>query len=103
MTPEQLTALDRRVKLLEDKINQLIRADRYTIQKNLDFSASNGIKIGLAATQKMAVYGETPIVQQGSINAPSAPGGTYNQAQMASLETAINAIRAALSNFGITA
>lgn len=47
---------------------------------------------------------EAAFAAQGTavITAPTAPGGTYSQAEAASAKTAIDAIRAALTASGIT-
>jgi hypothetical protein len=50
----------------------------------------------------MSVYGEPPVAQAVAINAPSTPGVAYVQAEAQSAVTAINSIRNALKNFGIT-
>jgi hypothetical protein len=52
---------------------------------------------------KFGVNGKTPIVKAAAITAPTAAGGTYVQAQVTSVVTAVNAIRTALTNVGITA
>ncbi len=50
----------------------------------------------------ISVYGVTPVAQAAAIATPTAPGATYNQTEMASLKTAIDALRVAVKNFGIT-
>jgi len=98
----------------EEKVKQIIKEeldsffgfDRYTFQKNLKiFDGRNiqigrtvGTKIGTATDQKIAVYGETPVVQAGAISPPS--GGNTVDAQA---RAAINSILTALAQFGITA
>lgn len=88
MTPEQrITELERKVRDLEYKLSLFTRADRYLFTKTLQTIA--GGKIGF--------YGETPIAQQSAISAPS--GGITQDAEA---RTAINSIRTALTNIGIT-
>lgn len=85
-------------------------SDKFVFQKeiqiqdgrNIQGGKGTGTKIGTEATQKFSFYGVTPIVQQGAISSPVTPGATYAQADSASLKTAIDAIRAVLTNFGIT-
>lgn len=52
---------------------------------------------------KTGLNGATPVVQAGAIAAPTAPGAAYSQAEAQSAVAAINAIRTALQNIGITA
>jgi hypothetical protein len=47
-------------------------------------------------------FGTTPASQAAAIASPTAPGVVYVQADAASLKTAIDAIRSALKNVGIT-
>jgi len=70
---------------------------------NLALGTTTGTQIGTATTQKLALYGKTPIVQQGAITTPTAPSATYVQAEAQSMKTAVDAIRIALTNIGITA
>lgn len=100
MTPEE------RIQHLEDRLNAIDKSDRFVFQKNFQiFNGRNfqlgisvGTKIGTAATQKLSVFGVTPVVQAGAISSPSG-GATIDTAA----RTAIDAIRTALKNFGITA
>jgi hypothetical protein len=66
--------------------------------RNIQFGATTGTKIGTATDQKIAFYGETPVVQAGAIAAP-AGGGTAGVDSPA--RDAINSIRTALANIGI--
>ena len=66
--------------------------------RNILTGQTTGTKIGKATTQKLSVYGITPVVQAGAISAPT--GGATQDAEA---RTAINSIRTALTNFGITA
>ncbi len=64
---------------------------------------SAGFSLGSSASQKLSVYGETPVVQASAISAPSNPGAAYVQSEAQSAVNAINSIRTALTNIGITA
>ena len=66
--------------------------------KNIKVGNSLGIKIGTDATQKISVYGETPVVQAGAITAP-AGGATVDSEARTAIVSLINAIK----YFGITA
>lgn len=102
---------EERLQILEDQMAHLSASDRYTFQKklqifdgrNIQVGTAHGTSIGTQTTQKLSVYGVTPVVQAGAINAPSSPGGTYNQSVAQSAVDAINSIRTAIKNFGITA
>ena len=49
-----------------------------------------------------SVNGATPVARAAAITSPTAPGATYVQAEAAAMKTAVDAIRVALTNFGIT-
>lgn len=51
----------------------------------------------------VGLNGNVPVAKAGAIAAPTAPGAAYVQAEAASAKTAIDAIRVALTNIGITA
>lgn len=95
-------------EIIRDELEQFIKSDRFvfykTIQildgRNIQVGKTTGTKIGTeggATGQKLSVYGVTPVVQAGAISAPS--GGTTQDAEA---RAAINSIRTALTNFGIT-
>lgn len=50
----------------------------------------------------VGLNGNTPVAKAAAIAAPTAPGAAYVQAEAASAVAAINAIRTALANIGIT-
>lgn len=93
-------------EIIRDELASLIKSDRYTFHKtiqildgrNIQVGTGTGTEIGTASTQKLSVYGATPVVQAVAISAPTGGGTTDAEAR-----TAINAIRTALTNFGITA
>jgi len=68
MTPDQVR------NIIKEELAGLIRSDRYTFQKDLEIFDSRSIKvgavkgtqIGTTATQKLALWGKTPIVQPAS-------------------------------------
>jgi len=51
---------------------------------------------------KAGVYGATPVVRAAAVTAPTAPSAAYVQAEAAAMKTAVDAIRVALTAFGIT-
>jgi len=66
--------------------------------RNIQVGKTTGTKIGTSSTQKIAFYGITPIVQAGAISAPTGGSTTDVEAR-----TAVNSIRTALTNLGLTA
>ena len=109
--PEDIQQLKQEVETLKAIIANLVYSDRYIFQKNLQLqdgrniqvATSTGTKIGTASSQKLSVYGVSPVVQAGAISAPSTPSAGYSQVEAQSAVDAINSIRTALTNFGITA
>ena len=78
--------------------------------ERLDYGSSDGSQWGGAATEKLSCYGVTPVVQAAAITAVNTTAATTTTAfgfttstQADALVTAVNAIRVALTNFGITA
>ena len=69
---------------------------------SLDLSGTSQLKLGNAATT-IGLYGATPVAKAGAIATPNPQTGAYVQADVQSLKTAIDAIRTALTNIGITA
>ena len=70
---------------------------------NIITSTDTGSSFGDSTSQKVSVYGVTPVIQQNAIASPTSPGGVYSQAEMVSLYNAIISLRNAIKNFGITA
>jgi len=99
MTPEDVR------RIIREELQELLASDRYIFHKKIQIldgrsiqtGRTTGTTIATATDQKLSVYGVTPIVQQGAISAPT--GGDPIDAQA---RTAINSIRTALTNFGIT-
>ena len=103
----------------EEQIREIIReemskfnfSDRFVFYKliqildgrNIQFGLTNGTKLGLSANDKISLHGVTPVIQASAISAPSTPSGSYSQAEAQSAVNAINSIRTALINKGITA
>ena len=102
MTPEEKALLME----INAKLDELIRTERYTFQKplqildgrNIQVGSGTGTKIGTEATQKLSVFGVTPVVQSSKISDPT--GGVTTDAEA---RARINAILDALEAFGITA
>ena len=69
-------------------------------QGGIDLS-SPAVALG-ATGGTVGLYGVTPVAKASAIGAPTAPGAAYVQAEAQSAVTAINSIRTALTNLGIT-
>jgi len=90
-------------QIVKEELSILVKGDRFTFEKliqildgrNIQLGTGTGTKIGTAAGQKLSVYGVAPVIQAGAITSPDTTG--------AQLKTAVDAIRTALINFGITA
>lgn len=69
----------------------------------------DGTQLGQSASDKVGLYGATPVVQAAAITPPVATASTnsspygYTQAQADALITAVRAMQVALKNAGITA
>jgi hypothetical protein len=68
---------------------------------NQHISYASGLVVGDAG-KSLAFYGGTPVAKAGAITTPTAPSAAYVQAEAQSMKTAVDAIRTALSNIGIT-
>ena len=109
--PEEIQQLQLRISRLESLLSILIFSDRYVFQKdlqfqdgrNMQFATGTGTKIGTATGEKIGLYGVTPVVQAGAISAPATQGGSYVQSDVQSIVTAVNSIRTAIKNLGISA
>lgn len=95
-------------QLIRDELSNIIKIDRYVFDKKIQILDSRhiqvgkgtGTKIGTEATQKIAVYGVTPVVQA---NAISLEAGVGVLGHDDTARTAISSIITAIKNFGITA
>lgn len=107
----ELEQVKERVKSLEGIISQLVFSDRYVVSRtlqlqdgrNVQLGKGAGTKMGTETTQKLGFFNATPVVRRSAISAPSSPGSSYAQAEAQSAVTAINSIRQALIDLGLTA
>jgi len=73
------------------------------------YNSPDGTTIGASTTEKVSVYGVTPVVQASALTAVTTTASTtttpygYTSTQADAIVTAVNAIITALKNFGITA
>jgi len=90
-------------EIIRQELSSLIKSDRYVFEKsiqlfdgrNVQLGKTTGTKIGTETSQKMGFFNKTPIVQVSAIDSPSA--------DVTALKTAVDAIRTALTNLGLTA
>ena len=100
----ELDILKQKVEKLEQIIDFFVKRDRYLFQRDIElfngnyFRGASGLRLGKTTTEKIGLYGVTPVVQASAI---SAPGGGANID--AEARTAIDAIRLAIKGIGITA
>lgn len=115
MTEEELLKMKQGLENVTTKLNEFLEIyyrtnfpDKMVLTKNLVLTNSNidtegtaGMKIGNSAS-KLSTYGVTPVVRASAISAPTNPGALYSQSVAQTTVDAINSIRTALTNFGIT-
>lgn len=65
--------------------------------------SSQTAQIGDLASSLVGFYGKAPVARPAVIATPTAPGAAYVQAEATAMKTAVDAIRTALTNLGITA
>ena len=111
---------------IERKFASLLKSDRFVFEKllqimdgrNIQLGITTGTKIGTSASQKLSVFGVTPVVQQADTGAltKSLAGGTEGSvietaiagndvldSKFKRVTTRINDIRTVLRAFGIMA
>lgn len=106
----EIEELKSKVASLEARLAKFDLPANFFFQKNFRFldgfndfrkivvGKNKGLTIGSSTTEKLSLYGVTPVVQASAISAPS--GGLTVDAEA---RTAINSIRTALTSLGITA
>ena len=103
MTPQELLRLER----IEGLLAQLVKSDRYTIQRsiqmfdgrNIQLGLTTGTKIGTSTSQKIGLWNTTPVDQPAAISGVTVTGAAEDSVA----RTAINSILAALREIGIIA
>lgn len=89
--------------IIWQELAKFILSDKFLFEKhiqildgrNFQLATSTGTQIGTAAGQKIGFYGVTPVIQSLAISSPTA--------DVNSLKTAVDDIRNAIKNMGITA
>lgn len=71
--------------------------------RNLQLGKTTGTKIGLSSSEKIGLWGTTPVIQRTKINDPNDVSGTYVSAEVQDIVDKVKAILDALETIGITA
>lgn len=95
--------LEERVRFLEGVIAQLVASDRYMVGRKLQmregidiaFGTQTGTKIGSSASEKLALWGVTPIVQPSSIADVAVAGVASDGTARGKINDILTALRAA--------
>ena len=109
MTPEQVR------QIIKEELEALIKSDRYVFHKriqmldkvDIETSPTTGTKIGTASTQKISLWGNTPVTQRAAIadgftgGAGSAGGGFVNATERDATIDSLNDVIQALRDVGI--
>lgn len=110
--------LEQRMTRIENLLAELVKSDRYTIQRNLQLldgrniqvATGTGTKFGTATGEKVAFHNSTPVIQrvgaaQAAVSTTGAtnttPYGYTSDAQANAIVTLVNELRAALVEKGI--
>ena len=106
-TQEQIDEIKRTLDLFLSEYYRNNNPSSHIFTKKVYFKggldlSSPSVTIG-STSGTVGLYGETPVVQAGAISAPATQGGAYVQADVQSIVTAVNSIRTALTNIGVTA
>jgi hypothetical protein len=68
----------------------------------LELKANGNSGLKISTTGALGLYGATPVARAAAITTPTAPSAAYVQAEAAAMKTAVDAIRVALTNLGVT-
>ena len=98
-------------QIIREELASLLGIDKYIFQKNIQiFDARNiqlgrttGTKIGTATDQLLAFYGITPVNQPATVTDAATQGGTYDQTNVQTIATAVNALIDRLQELGLVA
>ena len=115
--PEELIQLKRKILVLENTLQALVRSDRFEMQRdlklldgrNIKTGITKGLKIGTAISQKIGFFNVTPVDQPATVSDPtivsiSGSGADANiNANFSALETAVETIIDRLQELGIIA
>lgn len=104
MTPNERSQIEQIVyDILRKELGNYTTTDKTIIlSKSIDIKTPNGFNGSLGSSGgKAGVYGQST-TRASAIAAPTAAGGAYSQSQVNSVVDAVNYIRTALTNFGIT-
>lgn len=98
-------------EIIRDELAYFLKSDKFVFLRkivisdgrNVELATTVGTQFGTSALQKLGFFGKTPIIQPTAISATGAKSATYVQGEAQATDTAVNAIRTALTNLGLTA
>ena len=97
MTPQERIEFE----MLRNIVMRLVRSDRYSFEKDIQIADGRNVQtgrgvgtiFGSAADQKIGFFGKAPVVQQGSIAAPSG-GATIDTQARSAISSALDVLDA---------
>lgn len=107
MTPQE----KKRLETVETLIAQLIKTDRYTVGRTLQFhdgrnvqtGLTTGTKIGTSTSQKLGFWNKTPVDQPADSGTASTVSDPPTQGEVNAIVTIVNNIRDRLRETGLMA
>ena len=92
---------DEVIKIIDEKFDSLIKSDRYVFEKHLQYldgrniqlGRTTGTKIGTENTQKIGLFGVTPVVQPSNV--------TNASVTIESVTSQFNDLLSRLRNLGV--
>jgi hypothetical protein len=97
---QKILQQQQQINSLQKQLN-ILSQDYYSNKGTLQTRFRN--QVLLEAQAALGLFGATPIGRQSAITAPNAQGGSYNQTDVTTIVTAVNAIRTVLKAFGFIA
>lgn len=96
-------------KIFAEEFAKKLGQDKYVFTRdiqivdgrNIQLAKGTGTMIGTESTQKLGLYGKTPIAKQAAIVMPNVQTGVYVQADAETLRSAINDLYNRIQTIGI--
>ena len=87
-------------RIIREELSKFSFSDRFFIYKNMQFAdgvsiqtgLTNGLKIGTTTSELLAFYGGTPVDRPATVSDAASQGVSYNQSDVQSIATAVNAL-----------
>jgi hypothetical protein len=111
MAQLQLMTADQVRKIVREELAHFMMQSKFVFNRPIQvmdgndivLGQTNGTRLGTSATQKLGLYGKTPVAQQSAITPPNIQLATYHQSDAETLRSAIDDIINRLQVLGITA